>query len=35
MDEQSTGEHTQLVEDNGLALLFANRVRARIVAALF
>jgi len=35
MDEQSTEEYTRLVEENGLALLFANRVRARIVAALF
>ena len=35
MDEQSTDEYTRLVEENGLALLFANRVRARIVAALF
>ena len=35
MDEQSTEEYTRLVEENGLALLFANRVRARIVATLF
>jgi DNA-binding GntR family transcriptional regulator len=35
MDEQSTDEYTRLVADNGLALLFANRVRARIVATLF
>jgi DNA-binding GntR family transcriptional regulator len=35
MDDQSTEEYTQLVEENGLALLFANRVRARIVVTLF
>ena len=35
MDEQSTDEYTDLVEENGLSLLFANRVRARIVATLF
>lgn len=35
MDEQSTDEYTRLVEENGLALLFANRVRARVVATLF
>lgn len=35
MNEQSTDEYTELVEENGLALLFANRVRARVVAALF
>ncbi|MDB2223095.1 GntR family transcriptional regulator [Halorubrum ezzemoulense] len=35
MDEQSTDEYTRLVAENGLALLFTNRVRARVVAALF
>ena len=35
MDEQSTDEYTRLVAENGLALLFANRVRARVVATLF
>ncbi|GAB7009227.1 hypothetical protein [Halorubrum trueperi] len=35
MDEQSTEEYTRLVENNGLALLFANRVRARVIATLF
>lgn len=35
MDEQATEEYTRLVEENGLSLLFANRVRARIVATLF
>ena len=35
MDELSPDEYTQLVEDNGLSQLFANRVRARIIAALF
>jgi DNA-binding GntR family transcriptional regulator len=35
MNEQSTDEYTRLVEENGLALLFANRVRARILATLF
>jgi len=34
MDELSPGEYTQLVEDNGLSQLFANRVRARIISAL-
>jgi DNA-binding GntR family transcriptional regulator len=35
MDEQSTDEYTRLVAENGLALLFANRVRGRIIATLF
>ena len=30
-----TDEYTRLVEENGLARLFSNRVRARIVATLF
>lgn len=32
---QSTTEFTRLVDQNGLAKLFANRVRARILATLF
>lgn len=32
---QATAEYTDLVDDNGLVKLFANRVRARILATLF
>lgn len=35
MSELSPEEYTRLVEDNGLTRLFANRVRARIISALF
>lgn len=35
MEEQSTDEYTRLVDENGLALLFANRVRARVIVTLF
>ncbi|WP_138006687.1 winged helix-turn-helix domain-containing protein [Halalkalirubrum salinum] len=33
-DPQATDEYTQLVDQNGLVKLFANRARARILASL-
>ncbi|TKX83668.1 ArsR family transcriptional regulator [Halorubrum sp. SS5] len=35
MPDDSTDEHTRLVDQNGLTRLFANRVRARILVTLF
>lgn len=32
---QDTDDYTQLVDQNGLSKLFANRVRARIIVTLF
>lgn len=35
MDDHSTEEYTRLVDENGLTQLFANRVRGRVLVALF